>query len=128
MGKTAESSRAWRVLIAEDEYFIAQDLARALAGLGAVVLGPVASRAEALSLVQRAERMDAAVLDINLQGEGAFAVADALVERGVPFMFATGYDQAVLPERLRHVCRWEKPFVPERLAASLIDLIFKGAA
>jgi CheY-like chemotaxis protein len=108
-----------RVLIVEDEYFVADDLGRALTQLGAEVLGPVATREEALELLSAGERIDLAVLDINLQGESVFPVADTLLEQGVPFLFATGYNQAAIPAQYQQVLRWEKPFAPEALAQAL---------
>ena len=100
-----------RVLVVEDEYFIADDMAVALAREGAVVLGPVPTCAEALALVESERgQIDMAVLDINLGGELCFPVGDALIEAGVPFIFATGYEETMVPERFRHVRRWEKPF------------------
>ncbi|WP_147023606.1 response regulator, partial [Microvirga aerophila] len=108
-----------RVLIVEDEYFLADDLGRALTQLGAEVLGPVATREEAFDLLSTGERIDLAVLDINLQGESVFPVADTLIEQGVPFLFATGYNQAAIPAQYQQVLRWEKPFAPEALAQAL---------
>ena len=108
-----------RVLVVEDEYFLADDLGRALTQLGAEVLGPVATRAEAFELLSTGERIDLAVLDINLQGESVFPVADTLLEQGVPFLFATGYDQTAIPAQYQQVPRWEKPFAPEALAQAL---------
>jgi CheY-like chemotaxis protein len=108
-----------RVLVVEDEYFLADDLGRALTQLGAEVLGPVATREEAFELLASGERIDLAVLDINLQGESVFPVADTLLEQGVPFLFATGYDQTAIPLQYQQVPRWEKPFAPEALAQAL---------
>ena len=108
-----------RVLVVEDEYFVADDLGRALTQLGAEVLGPVATREEAFELLSTGERIDLAVLDINLQDESVFPVADTLVEQGVPFLFATGYDQTAIPAQYQQVLRWEKPFAPEALAQAL---------
>jgi CheY-like chemotaxis protein len=108
-----------RVLIVEDEYFLADDLGRALTQLGAEVLGPVATREEAFELLATGERIDLAVLDINLQGESVYPVADTLLEQGVPFLFATGYNQAAIPAQYQQVLRWEKPFAPEALAQAL---------
>ena len=107
-----------RVLIVEDEYFLANDMAQALQKLGADIVGPVPTRDKALALLQ-AEPVDAAVLDINLRGQTVFPVADVLREQGVPFVFATGYDEAAVPETYRDVPRWEKPFKPEDLAKAL---------
>ncbi|GGK44294.1 response regulator [Salinarimonas ramus] len=98
-----------RVLVVEDEYFIADDLAQALAAEGAEVIGPVGDPREALDLVAN-ERIDRAVLDINLHGELVFDVARALQARDIPFVFATGYAANVVPSGLSHVPRWEKPF------------------
>jgi CheY-like chemotaxis protein len=83
------------------------------------VLGPVATREEAFELLASGERIDLAVLDINLQGESVFPVADTLLEQGVPFLFATGYDQTAIPLQYQQVPRWEKPFAPEALAQAL---------
>jgi CheY-like chemotaxis protein len=112
-----------RVLVVEDEYFLADDLSRALTQLGAEVIGPVPTRKEALALLAAAGKVDLAVLDINLEDEAVFPVADALAEQGVPFLFATGYDQASIPARYQHVPRWEKPFDPQSLAYVLPKLM-----
>ena len=117
------SLRGRRVLVVEDEYFVADDLGRALTQLGAEVLGPVATREEAFELLSTGERIDLAVLDINLQGESVFPVVDTLIEQGVPFLFATGYDQASVPGRYQHVPCWEKPFDPHTLARALAKLM-----
>jgi DNA-binding response OmpR family regulator len=110
------------VLVVEDEYFVADDIARALGRLGVDVVGPVADPATAMQLVER-EEIDGAVLDINLKGEMIYPVADALRVRGVPFCFATGYDSVVLPPHYRNVPRWEKPFDSEKLAAEITSMI-----
>jgi CheY-like chemotaxis protein len=93
----------------EDEYFLAQDIVQGLRAEGADVVGPVGAVCDALDLIDATERIDAAVLDLNLRGELAYPVADALTERGVPFVFATGYDQSYIPERYNSVARFEKP-------------------
>ena len=113
-----------RVLIVEDEYFLADDMAQVLQRLGASVVGPVQTPDNALALLAD-EPVDAAILDINLKGEMVFPVADALREQGVPFVFATGYDEAVVPEAYKDVPRWEKPFKPEDLAKALPELVQK---
>ncbi len=112
-----------RVLVVEDEYFIADDMARALKKLGAEVVGPVPTKDKALALVSSDQRIDAAVLDINLKGETVFPVADALKQQGVPFVFATGYDQRSVPPAYDGVPRWEKPFDPQELVKALPSLL-----
>lgn len=108
-----------RILLVEDEYFIADDLSRTFEANGAEVVGPAASVGRALDLIAATERLDGAVLDVDLQGEIAYAVADALVARDVPFVFATGYDEASIPADYTHVARCEKPVDPEKIAQAL---------
>ncbi|WP_262272427.1 response regulator [Microvirga yunnanensis] len=112
-----------RVLVVEDEFFVADDLVQALTRLGAEVLGPVPTRDEALELVATAGPIDLAVLDINLEDEAVYPVADLLSAKGVPFLFATGYSRALVPPQYQHVPRWEKPFNPQILAQALPKLL-----
>ncbi|PVE20390.1 hypothetical protein DC522_32625 [Microvirga sp. KLBC 81] len=112
-----------RVLVAEDEYFIARDIARALRALGAEVVGPVASRDEVQAILATGERLDAAILDINLNGEMVFPVMEALAARGIPVVFATGYDESAVPDRYQAIPRWQKPFDPQALVQALPDLV-----
>lgn len=116
---TAEALAGRRVLVVEDEYFLADDVARGLEASGAEVIGPVGDIDDALDLIDETEHLDAAVLDINLRGEMAFPVADALLERGVPFVFATGYDSASIPLRYKGVTRCEKPVDAPKIARAL---------
>lgn len=108
------------VLVAEDEFFVAEDLAYALEQRGATVVGPAADLARALALIEQTPQLGAAVLDINLKGEMVFPVADALRERRVPFVFATGYDGTVMPERFAAMIRCEKPVDPDEVARALM--------
>lgn len=98
-----------RVLVVEDEYMLADTMERGLRKAGATVLGPVPSVAQALALLAAEPDIDAAVLDINLDGERVFPVADALAARGVPFLFTTGYDASDLPAAYAGVTRCGKP-------------------
>jgi len=108
------------VLVVEDEYFIADDICRALRSLRAEVIGPFASAPEALRLlIEKEVTPDLAVLDINLQGESVYPIADELARRGVGFVFTTGYDPAGMPDHYRDMPRWQKPFDPEALAENL---------
>ncbi|WP_237479068.1 response regulator [Lichenibacterium dinghuense] len=112
-----------QILLAEDEYFIMQDLRSGLQALGATVVGPAPSVAGALALIAGAPRIDAAVLDINLRGETIYPVADMLSARGIPFLFATGYSNAVIDEPYRGVPACEKPIDMRELARLLVDLL-----
>lgn len=107
-----------RILIVEDEYFIASDLARAFKGENAVVVGPVASVAAGMSLMEQG-RVDAAVLDVNLLGDRSYALADRLTSKSVPHVFVTGYDEWSLPEAYRDTPRLAKPFT----TGSLISMV-----
>ena len=115
----AAAVRGRRVLVVEDEYMLAQDLRQELEGMGAEVLGPVPSVAGALALLAGTAVPDAAILDVNLGGEMVFPVAEALRERGVPFIFTTGYDGWSLPPAYAEVPRCEKPFNVRRCVLTL---------
>ena len=115
----AEGLRGRRLLIVEDEYLIAADLALTLEEHGATVLGPVGSVADAIALIAAEQTLDGAVLDINLGRERAWPIAAELRQRGVPFVFATGYDPWIIPELYRDVPRCEKPVDTRLLARSL---------
>src|SRR5579871_1370633 len=94
-----EVEQAIRVLVVEDEYFIANDIVRALDRCGAEVIGPTGDPERALKLVGSSGRISAAILDICLGGAEVYALARELKARGIPFTFATGYDQmGVHPE------------------------------
>jgi CheY-like chemotaxis protein len=112
-----------RVLVVEDEYLLADDLTQSLIEAGADVLGPAPSIEEATALIAAEAHIDAAVLDVNLRGEMVFPVADALRARGIPFAFATGYDQGALPDRFSDAPRVEKPFKGFRVASTLRPLM-----
>ena len=107
------------VLVVEDDFFIADDLVASLEAVGATIVGPVASVRDAMDLIGRGERLDGAVLDINLQGEMAFPVADALKARAISFVFATGYDPSIVPARFAGVVTCEKPFDADKVARAM---------
>src|SRR4051794_24920488 len=103
-------------LVVEDEYLIAADLTASLESIGIEVIGPAASVEEALRLIQnKGDRLDGAVLDINLRNERVFPVADALTARGVPFLFTTGYDADSIPKAYAGAPRCEKPVAKAQL-------------
>lgn len=97
-----------RILVVEDDYYLASDTARALIGAGAEVLGPCATEDAAHAEMGEAIPT-AAILDINLGGGASFDLAGNLKRDGVPFVFITGYDQEVIPERFGDVTRLQKP-------------------
>ena len=103
------SLKGRRVLVVEDEYMLAEDLREGLESQGAEVMGPVATVADALELLRSGPAPDLAILDINLGGEMAYPVADALRARDIPFIFATGYNAQAIPKAYADVPRAEKP-------------------
>jgi DNA-binding response OmpR family regulator len=98
-----------RVLVVEDEYLLAEDLREGLVKQGAEVMGPVATVADALELLRQGPMPDTAILDINLGGEMVYPLADELRAKGIPFIFATGYDEWSIPDAYADVPRAEKP-------------------
>ena len=111
-----------RILVVEDDYFIATDIKRALEGEDATVIGPVGQLAQSLSLAD-AEPVDAAVLDVNLNGPTSYPLADRLSERGVPCMFVTGYDSWTLPAGYRDAPCLTKPFSTRAILDTMLDLV-----
>jgi DNA-binding response OmpR family regulator len=115
-----------RVLVVEDDFLIALELAEALRELGCGVLGPAASAERALALLRGAGARppDAALLDAKLLDGGAGPVLAALAAAGVPFGAVTGYDRAALePEALRAAPYLGKPYGPAELRAFLRRLL-----
>jgi DNA-binding response OmpR family regulator len=97
-----------RVLVVEDDYFIADEICTTLREHGAQVLGPSPDVEHGLNLVRNND-IDCAVLDINLHGNLAYDLASELRQRGTPAIFATGYDSSVLPDEFSGSVRLEKP-------------------
>jgi CheY-like chemotaxis protein len=110
-----------RILVVEDEALVAMLVEDALLDAGALVIGPAATVAEALALLDL-ETPDAAVLDLNLAGETSTPVADALALRGIPFVVATGYGADGLPPGHITVPVLAKPYDPDDLTAALTRL------
>lgn len=113
-----EDLHGMRILIVEDEAYLAADLAEAMRVRGAEVIGPVGTFREAMRAVET-RWIDRAVLDVNLAGELSFPIADRLEAAGIPYVIATGYSAEALPERFRGKPRLEKPFRPETLAGMM---------
>lgn len=107
-----------RVLVVEDEILVAMLIEDMLADLGFEVLGP-AMRLDAALKMALDESFDLAVLDVNLANEQSFPVAQLLQERGIPFVFATGYGLRGLDERFKEVTTLQKPFEPDQLANAI---------
>lgn len=116
------SANAKRILVVEDEALIALDTEDMLTNAGYEVVGPVARVPDALGLMT--EPMDAALLDVSVAGTMVWPVAEALADRGVPFIFVTGFSNGLdVPERHRGVVRLDKPLRAQKVLAALKMLL-----
>ena len=107
-----------RVLIVEDQYLIADEMRRTVLALGGHPVGPCASVASARTQIAGKD-IDLGLLDVSLRDEDVFPLADELSERQIPIIFATGYDQWMIPRRFGG-SRWlQKPVSREALEALL---------
>jgi PAS domain S-box-containing protein len=111
-----------RILVVEDDYYLATDAARALRGAGAEVLGPYPTEDEARDELA-AQRPDAVLLDINLGPGPTFKLAEHLKDNGIPFVFVTGYDQNVIPAEFDNIERLEKPLQLRQLVGAVSKLV-----
>jgi CheY-like chemotaxis protein len=116
-----------RLFVVEDEALVAMLLEDMLLDLGCVVVGIAGSVREALGRLGGA-RADGAILDVNIGGEMVFPVADALAEKGTPFVFVTGYGRAGLGDRYPGAPVLTKPYSPSDLADVLAGLPRGSAA
>lgn len=107
-----------RILIVEDEYYLADEARSTLVEAGIIVIGPVPTATEATAVIESDPDIHAVLLDVNLRGEMAYEIADVLCERGIPFAFVTGYDACAFPERFAGVRSLQKPV----RAAELVQL------
>lgn len=101
---------------------VAWMLTEMLEELGYFVLGPATSVGEALTIIET-KAIDAVVLDLNLNGEMSYPVADSLTARGVPFMLSTAYRQDRLPDAYRTLPILQKPYHLSELAEKLRQLL-----
>ncbi len=111
-----------RVLVVEDEYLIRMLLEDMLADLGYEITAAVGSLAEA-NQIAASGAFDVAILDVNLDGDEVFPVADIIAKRGLPFVFVTGYGEGSLPAHYRAHPALQKPFQAEQLKVVLAGLL-----
>jgi CheY-like chemotaxis protein len=103
------------ILVVDDETLIAMLLEDVLLDLGCTVVGPAATVAQSLALVEGNRMLDGALLDINLRGELVYPVADVLAARGVPFVFITGNALHGIDPRYAAIPAVAKPFSSETI-------------
>ena len=110
-----------RVLVVEDEYFIADDVCDWLKKAGASVVGPLSNASRAVESL-RDGGIDVAVIDINLGPGPDFELAAFLTQLRVPFLFATGYGEMAIVAVYANVPRIEKPFNEGQLLSAVCSL------
>ncbi|HEU4906824.1 MAG TPA: response regulator [Solirubrobacterales bacterium] len=122
-----EALRGRRVLVIEDDMLIAMEFESLLQRQGCAVVGPASTVDRALALLDH-DQPDAALLDLNLNGESASAVAVALRTRGVPFVLVTGYGEAQSSEpELQGAPRVDKPVNHDALVRALARVMDAGS-
>jgi len=112
-----------RFLVVEDEPFVALDICSCLATAGCEVVGPAGALPEAKALIEQ-DHFDAALLDLNLEGQTSEELARALTHKNIPFAFLTGYRRSSLPPAFRDCIMLSKPFGREQLVAVAEALVY----
>ena len=110
------------VLLVEDEVMIRMMVADMLGELGYRVAAEAGDIDDAVRLVQTTD-FDIAILDVNVNGRVISPVAEAVTLRGLPFLFATGYGSAGLPEKFRDIPTLQKPFQMATLQRAIEDAL-----
>jgi DNA-binding response OmpR family regulator len=114
-----------RILVVEDENFLAMELTWIVEDAGYSVVGPERSVAETSKMLAW-NKVDLALLDINIGGEMVFPVAKTLDTLGVPFVFITS-NSALVPAEYRHRPLMTKPFRPQALLALILRVLAERA-
>jgi len=110
-----------KILVVEDSFVVAMDLASQLEHCGCTVVGPEGRLRPALNAAWH-EALDGAILDVNLGGVHCFPVAGALTARKVRYIFASGYDSiSVWPPEYAQAPRITKPYRFPELAELLVQ-------
>jgi CheY-like chemotaxis protein len=115
-----------RVLVVEDEVAVALMIEGMLEDLGCEIAASVARLAEARD-VAAAAQIDLAVLDVNLHGQLVYPVAQILAERGIPFVFSTGYGASGLPSEMATRPVLSKPYFTRELERAILTALRSGA-
>jgi DNA-binding NarL/FixJ family response regulator len=108
------------VLAAEDELLVSMLIEDFLVDLDCRIVGPFTTVSDALAAA-RNEAVDVALLDVNLRGEKVFPVATELTNRGIPFVFLSGYGRDAIPSDHPEWCVCSKPFNANNLTKMLVE-------
>jgi DNA-binding response OmpR family regulator len=115
-----------QVLLVEDEMLVSMLLEEFLADEGCAIVGPYSRVGPALAAAT-SEKIDLAVLDVNVAGVMVYPVAEALVARGIPFLFLSGYGAQAIPENRPNWRVCSKPFLATNLATMLVAELRRSA-
>ena len=109
------------LLMVEDEAYLAMSLKELLSGAGYRVLH--AARLEDALRIADQERMDGALLDINVHGEMVYPLADRLQSQGVPFTFVSAYSAISIPMKFRHYPLVQKPYTIDAIMEAVAAML-----
>lgn len=112
-----------RLLVVEDQFFVAMEVNDLISNLGAEVVGPFARLNDALDAVQRRE-IDGGVLDVKLDSERSYPIVDILLARCRPVLLVTGGDTVDIPDKYRGLPYLPKPFEPARFQ-EMVQAVFR---
>jgi two-component SAPR family response regulator len=113
--------KGYRVLVVEDQFLLAEEICAIIGRLGGEVVGPFATPKASLQWLAETT-VDLAILDINLDGEEVYGVAEELQRRNIPFFFATGYDPWVVWPQFKYALHLEKPVNSSSLIQAIDQL------
>lgn len=113
------------ILVVEDEFYLAADIAEQIERLGGTVLGPCPDALAGVAELDSSPHF--AIVDINVGQGPSFEMAEALTKRGVPFLFLTGYDAATIPSEFAHIERIAKPADTSRVIEAIARLTGAGS-
>jgi CheY-like chemotaxis protein len=122
----SHSPSSFTVFVVEDEALVALNLEDMLADLGCTVLGPAMKIEAAEGMIAAGIDADLDILDVNIGGRPIYPIAEKLIERSMPIVFATGYGRSGLPEEWRDRPVLQKPYAMAELAECIAR--FSGPA
>ena len=114
-----------RVFVVEDEFLLSMQIEHELLSRGCSMIGPFSKLADAIAALPRHE-FDLALLDVNLNGEIVYPLADELLRRRMTFVLVSGYGASNVPERFRAAPRVPKPYDPKTLFEAIRHALPKG--
>jgi CheY-like chemotaxis protein len=120
---TSPGATQLSVLVVEDEFLVATEIAAILEEAGHRVIGPVASVEAAAAVLAAGPKPGIAIIDVNLRGQSAAPIAVRLRELGVPFCVCSGYRSADLNESFGEVTMVQKPVTPANLLHAVAQIV-----